>query len=231
MAYSFILLSAGKGTRFGKETPKQYLLFAGKPMIVHTLERIEKIDEVEEIIIVCGAEYVERIKTYASNYKLSKKIVFVEGGATRQQSVYNGLRAAACANVILHEAARPLVSTKDFLALIASTSENVSYTYGIPYTVLKKDQENRISGILERTKLVNIQLPQKFNKKDIMCAHEKAVQEGKSFTEDASMVYYYTDKPVACMNGKSYNVKMTEYADLLYGEMLLKEGLFKEEEI
>ena len=108
MKYSFILLSAGKGMRFGKSTPKQYLLFAGKPMIVHTLERIDKIKEIDEIIIVCCKEYEEKINTYLKDYRIEKSVVLVQGGESRQQSVYNGLSVAKNENIILHEAARPI---------------------------------------------------------------------------------------------------------------------------
>ena len=228
MKYSFILLSAGKGMRFGRNTPKQYLPFSGKPMLVHSLERIDKIFEIEEVVIVCNDEYIDCIKGYLSSYCISKKVVFAKGGDTRQGSVYNGLLKCSYDNIIIHEAARPLVSLQDYRKLINCDIENVSYTYSIPYTVLKKDLNENISGILKREELVNIQLPQKFNKKDLLFAHEKALQDGKVFTEDASMVYYYLNKEIYCLQGKSYNVKMTEYIDLLYGEMLIREGIFKE---
>lgn len=228
--YTLILLSAGRGTRFGKETPKQYLTLAGKPMIVHTLERVNNISEIEEIVIVCEKEFNCKIQAYLKDYRITKKVIFTEGGKTRQESVYKGLQVASSSNVIVHEAARPLVTRKSFMDLINYAAENVTYTYGIPYTVLKKDDQENISGILDRKELVNIQLPQKFNKADLLKAHEKAVQEQMLFTEDASMVYYYSQKPVACLLGKSYNIKMTEYIDLLYGEMLIKEDFIKEEE-
>ena len=118
MKYSLVLLSAGRGIRFGKDIPKQYLPFAGKPMIVHTLERIDKIDEIAEIIVVCNEEYIKTIQTYLSDYRITKPIVFCKGGATRQQSVYNGLVMSAFDNIIIHEAARPLVSENDFRKLI-----------------------------------------------------------------------------------------------------------------
>ena len=226
--YSLILLSAGRGTRFGKETPKQYLSLAGKPMIVHTLERVNAIKDIGEIVIVCEKEYIERIQSYINDYRITKKVIFVQGGLTRQESVYEGLKKASFDDVIVHEAARPLVTKKEFLALIDCKETNVSYVYEIPYTVLKKDNDACISGILERKELVNIQLPQKFEKKTLMDAHQLALKNGQTFTEDASMVYYAGEK-VFCLQGTPYNVKMTEYVDLLYGEMLIKEEFIKEE--
>ena len=60
--YTLLLLSAGKGKRMEKDMPKQYLLLAGKPMIVHTLERVDNIQEINEIIIVCEKEYTTAIR-------------------------------------------------------------------------------------------------------------------------------------------------------------------------
>ena len=225
--YSFILLSAGRGTRFGKDTPKQYLPFSGKPMIVHTLENIDKIDEINEAIVVCENEYIEKIKAYLYDYRIKKKVVFVEGGKKRQESVYNGVLSATNENIILHEAARPLVTVSDIRALIKCDKENVTYFYDIPYTVLKKDNVNNVSDILKRAELINIQLPQKFNKKKLLNAHKKALKENKDFTEDAGLLYWFGET-VFCLKGQAYNIKMTEYLDLKYGEMLLQENLIRE---
>ncbi len=226
--YSFILLSAGKGLRFGKSIPKQYLLLAGKPMIVHSLERADRIEDIKEIIIVCENDYISLINQYIKDYRICKKVVFVKGGKNRQESVYNALSVVSYNNIIIHEAARPLVTVSDFNKLIQCPYENVSYTYQIPYTVLKKNKDNNISGVLNRSELVNIQLPQKFTKDKLLKAHELAIKEEKIFTEDASMMYYYFNTSIFCLQGNPYNVKMTEYVDLLYGEMLLKEEIIKE---
>lgn len=228
MKYSFILLSAGKGMRFGNSVPKQYLTLAGKPMIVHILENIDKIEDVEEVLIVCHPDYEETIKKYVLEYMISKKIIYVYGGETRQESVYNGLLKATYENVILHEAARPLVSVEDFKKIIDCSHENVSYTYSIPYTVLKKSQNSYISDILNRSELVNIQLPQKFAKAELLCAHEHARREGKTFTEDAGLLHQYSQAFIYCLDGKSYNIKITEHSDLLFAETLYKEELLKE---
>lgn len=228
MAYSFVLLSAGKGVRFGREIPKQYLPFAGKPMIVHILEKIEKVDEISEVIVVCNNDYRPKILDYIKVYRLNKKIIFAEGGSNRQESVFNGLMLCSSEDVIIHEAARPLVTVNDFKKLIFNENKNVTYSYSIPYTVLRKDQTQNISGVLNREELINVQLPQKFDKNLLLDAHLKAKAEGKTFTEDASLLYYYTNEKIFCLEGKSYNVKMTEYIDLIYGELLLKENFVSE---
>ena len=84
-----------------------------------------------------------------------------------------------------------------------------------------------ISDVLNRKELVNIQLPQKFEKEKLIKAHELARSENKTFTEDASLLYYYLKERIHCLNGKVYNIKMTEYVDLFYGEALIKDGMFR----
>lgn len=225
--YSLILLSGGKGTRFKQSKPKQYLLFAGKPMIVHTLEKIEQINEIKEVVVVCESLYEEIICNYVSVYALSKKIIFASSGVTRQESVYNGLKKAAYDNVIIHEAARPLVQVNDYQNIINCPHDNVTFTYSIPYTVLKKNSENIVSEVLNRSELINIQLPQKFKKKELIIAHQNAIKLDKLFTEDASLLVSCSNTNVYCLEGQSYNIKMTEYVDLLYGEMIIREDMIK----
>ncbi len=224
MSYSIVILSAGKGTRFGSNIPKQYLLLAGKPILVHTLEEVEKVENISEVVVVCDSAYVSTIKDYIRNYNLQKNYIFVEGGDTRQASVYNGVRAASCDNIILHEAARPFVFSEDYEKLISFQHDFVSFTYPIPFTVLKKS-EDRIADILNREELVNIQLPQKFTKKVLLEAHEKAIADNRIFTEDAGMIKYYTDSEVYCLKGSSQNIKITEYIDLLFADVIYKEKM------
>ena len=203
-------------------------LLIGKEYLKSDLLYTRSIDEIKEIIVVCADEYVSLIQGYVKNYRLQKSIIFAPAGASRQESVYNGLKQTSCEHVIIHEAARPLVTKNDFQTIVNCQYENVSYTYSIPYTVLKKNEEGFISSVLNRNELVNIQLPQKFNKALLLDAHKKACAENKTFTEDASLLYAYTGEKIFCLTGKTYNVKMTEYVDLLYGEMLIQEGVVRD---
>lgn len=227
--YTLLLLAGGKGTRMKNEIPKQFLLLAGKPIIMHTLERIEKVKGIEEIVIVCEEQYIEKIEEYKKDYRLKKKILYASAGKTRQESVYNGLKLIKENNIIIHEAARPFVNKSEFEAIINCEEDNVTYTYPIPYTVLKM-QDEFINGVLNREELVNIQLPQKFETKTLIEAHEKAIEEGKLFTEDASLVYNYTNKKIKTLKGSQYNLKITEPLDLILGEIIYKENLVRKEE-
>lgn len=219
--YSVILLSGGRGKRMLKDVPKQYLLLAGKPIIMHSLEKIDHLVQVDEIIIVCEKEYIPSIQLMLKQYNIETIVNFAEAGPMRQDSVYNGLCCVNNQNVIIHEAARPFVTENDYLKLIDAKSPNAILGYPIPYTVIKGG--DFVTGILDRSELVNVQLPQKFDLNIIRDAHEKAKAEGKIFTEDASMVFAYNDTPVEIVTGSAFNLKITDPVDLLIGEIIYRE--------
>lgn len=220
--YSAILLAGGAGTRMRQNVPKQFLPLGGRPMLLHTLERFEKIDEIAEVVIVCLSQYKELLQTQINSYVLKKKCIIVDGGATRQESTYLGLLAASQPKVIIHEAARPFVTVPEFLSLIREPQDAATYGIDIPFTVsIRTDDE--VTGLLDRKTLVNIQLPQKFGRDALLAAHEQAKKEGLIFTEDASLFFHYTKNPVKILPGTSINMKITENVDLLTGEMIYKE--------
>lgn len=220
MKYSAIILSGGRGSRMRESVPKQYLLLGGKPMIIHSIERLDRIESIDEIIIVCEDNYVEHLHDMMKEYSIEKPVKFVEGGATRQESVYNGLKEAKNDNIILHEAARPFVQQRDFEALIANPSVNVTFGYDIPFTVLRGS--SNVIGILDRSELINVQLPQKFNKHVLLSAHESAIINNVIYTEDASLLFDNSSETIAIQKGSNLNIKITEPLDLELGEIIYK---------
>ena len=206
--------------------PKQYMLLAGKPVILHTLEKIEKIDSINEVVVVCAEEYIPQIEEMLRKYHLKKKVLFALSGLTRQDSVFSGLKKVGNKNVIIHEAARPFVKVEEFEELINYQSENVIIGSPINYTVLRGDAF--VTGLLNRSELVNVQLPQKFNTKELIEAHEKAKLDNKVFTEDASLLYYYkNDIEISIIRGKDYNIKLTTPMDMILGEQIYNEFFTK----
>jgi 2-C-methyl-D-erythritol 4-phosphate cytidylyltransferase len=218
---SFILLAGGNGSRMNQPVPKQYLLLAGKPVIMHTLERIDDIKDISEVIIVCNEKYHDLLNNYISSYMLRKKIVYADAGSTRQQSVFNGLKKVTSNLVIIHEAARPFVRKSDFELLINDEEENITYGIDIPFTVLKAN--NYINGTLKRDELINVQLPQKFHVSSLLMGHMKAIEDNLLFTEDASLLFHYGLGQIKVIKGNSYNLKLTEPMDLILGEIIYKE--------
>ena len=227
--FSLVLLSGGTGTRMKEHVPKQYLFLAGKPVIVHILEYINKVNEIEEVIICANPIFFDLINDYLKNYNLKvDKFKIVKSGETRQETVYNGVLKAENENIILHEAARPFVQETTFVNLIREAEETATYGVAIPFTVLKGC--DTITGILNRDELINIQLPQKFKRNDLMKAFTKAFTESKKFTEEASMIkYYFADKFIKVLEGSQYNLKITYPLDLKFGEIILNNLLNRED--
>lgn len=220
--YSAIILAGGAGSRMHRSVPKQFLALAGKPMILHTLERLERIDEINEIIVACHPQYKQLLEMHIAAYMLKKPYKIIDGGSTRQDSAYLGVQAAANEDVIIHEAARPFVTTCEFIALMEDEAENATYGLDIPFTVSVRT-DNMITGLLERDKLVNIQLPQKFKRTPLLEAYEQAERDGLVFTEDTSLLYYYRKAPVKVLEGTPNNVKVTNSVDLAAGETIYRE--------
>lgn len=219
--YSAVILSGGRGNRMAKQVPKQYLLLAGKPMIMHTIERLDCIAEIDEIVIVCEEEFIPGLNLMLRQYGITKDVRYAPAGRTRQESVYNGIKDISNKFVIVHEAARPFVLKKDFLKLVNDLEENVTFGYPIPFTVLKGS--DCIEELLNRSELFNVQLPQKFNTEDLKNAHIKAREENRAYTEDAGMLFDICHKRVKILHGNSYNIKITEPIDLCLGEVIYKE--------
>lgn len=220
--YTFILLSGGIGSRMQNSIPKQYMLLAGKPMLMHVLEKVDLLKSVEKIIIVCADDYQNPIRLMLDQYGIRKPVDFAPAGKTRQASVLSGLNKVQSTNVVIHEAARPFVKLEDYQELIDEKQENVIVGSSIPFTVVKG--HDGIEGILDRSSLVNVQLPQKFNTELLRAAHVKAMNEGLSFTEDSSLLFHYNPEiGIKIIKGKEYNIKITTYIDMLTGEIIYDE--------
>lgn len=225
---SFLLLAGGKGTRIEQRIPKQYLTIAGKPLILHVLDKLAKMNGVDQLIICCELQYNELIEKMIANHFPNLPYEIVEGGSTRQQSVWNGLKACTGDVVVIHEAARPFVKKEEFERLIEDNHANVIYGLDIPFTVLKG--RTKIEGILNRDELINIQLPQKFNTQMLKAAHEQAQLEQQEFTEDASLFFtYYPHENITVLKGLEHNIKITYPVDFQIGETIYKEYILGQE--
>ncbi len=217
--YTLILLSGGTGSRMQNAVPKQYLLLAGKPVIMHILDRVDRLEMVSEVIVVCTKEYESAIELMLKQYCVQKPVRFAPAGRTRQESVLSGLSMVQTDDVIVHEAARPFVKVEDFRRLIDCESRNAIFGAPIPFTVVKGHKN--IEGLLERSELINVQLPQKFETALLQDVHNRAVNDGKEFTEDASMVYYYhPEESIEICLGMDYDIKLTTRTDMLLGEKI-----------
>ncbi len=224
MTFGLVVLAGGIGRRIGRPFPKQFLLLGGKPLLVHVLEKARAIAELDRIVITCPEAHLEETRELLSNHGFDRRFECIVGGASRQESVYKGLQALPDVDsVVIHEAVRPLVTTEEFRSLITSPDENVMYGIPISFTVLRG--HDYVEGLLDRNELVNVQLPQKFDRAKLLAAHEAARADGSSFTEDASLFVAKTTERVRILPGSERNVKITVPADIVMAEALYADFL------
>jgi 4-diphosphocytidyl-2-methyl-D-erithritol synthase len=219
MKIGMIVLAGGIGKRSGRPFPKQFLLLGGKPLIVHVLEKARTIGDIDHVIITCPEKHLDDTRRLIANHGFDARFSCIIGGGSRQESVYLGLQALDdCESVIIHEAVRPLVTVAEFRDLIAAEDPNAMFGIPIPFTVLKG--HDYVEGLLERDELVNVQLPQKFDRAKLAAAHEAARRDATSFTEDASLFYRYAGEPVRILPGSERNIKITVPTDIVTAEAI-----------
>jgi 2-C-methyl-D-erythritol 4-phosphate cytidylyltransferase len=220
MKIGMIVLAGGVGKRIGRPFPKQFLLLGGKPLIVHVLEKARLIPAIERIVVTCPESHLEETRKLIANHGFdARRFTCILGGGSRQESVYRGLEALDDSDtVIVHEAVRPLVTADEFRELIAAEDQNAMFGIPIPFTVLKG--HDYVEDLLERDELVNVQLPQKFDRAKLMAAHEAARGDGATFTEDASLFHRYAGERVRILPGSERNIKITVPTDIVTAEAI-----------
>jgi 2-C-methyl-D-erythritol 4-phosphate cytidylyltransferase len=220
-----VILSAGSGVRFNSTVPKQFLLLNGKPVIHYSLERFQKSDSVDSILVVSSPDNMDKTKELCSGF--SKVMDVIAGGKRRQDSVWNGLEwinknAKGCRLVLIHDAARPLFSSALMNELIAAAGEHGAAIPVIPTNdTIKEKEVDVIKRTLERDSLVRVQTPQVFDLGKIHAAYSKFPKE-QTATDDAFVAEFFGIK-VYTVAGEAGNIKITDPVDLKIAELLLKE--------
>jgi 2-C-methyl-D-erythritol 4-phosphate cytidylyltransferase/2-C-methyl-D-erythritol 2,4-cyclodiphosphate synthase len=204
-----LVVAAGSGTRAGGEMPKQYRRIAGRALLVHAVDRLchPRIDEIR-VVIGEGQEalYAEAIGARA----LSDPII---GGATRRESVRNGLEAIAgdgVARVLIHDAARPFLSTDVIDRLLDALEENPGAVPILPVVDTLARADGALGGTVARDGLVRVQTPQAFRFDAIRRAH--AGWSGDEATDDAQ-VARAAGLSVVTVEGDPALEKLTHPAD------------------
>ncbi|MGX5654276.1 IspD/TarI family cytidylyltransferase [Geodermatophilus nigrescens] len=212
--YSLVLLNGGSGTRMGAPQPKQFLKVNGIPILVYSLVAADAVPEIDQLVVNYPDGWRDDVEKIVHDYAIRTPVDYVEAGRTRQESVARALDLVVNEDVVLHEAARPLVRSSDFRRLLAAPGRNVSFMVPIPFTVAPVDPAtSRVTGYLERDRLRNVQLPQKFALADLRKGHEYAATQDRLYTEDATLVAE-AGLPVHFVDGADSNIKVTTPTDI-----------------
>lgn len=227
MAYlSAIIASGGKSTRMNGIN-KQLLELDGVPVVIRTIQICASNTSVSEIIVVCASQMIEELQMLIKKFKISKKIIIVEGGATRQQSVFNGVNHCDIQSeyFMIHDGARPFISNGMIENALQLAYQKKAVIVAVPSkdTVKICDEQNKIIATPNRTDTYLAQTPQIFCAKLYKKAMQQAVQNRKDFTDDAQLIESFGES-VFIAQGCYTNIKITTIDDIAFAQSILKKG-------
>jgi 2-C-methyl-D-erythritol 4-phosphate cytidylyltransferase / 2-C-methyl-D-erythritol 2,4-cyclodiphosphate synthase len=217
-----LIVAAGSGTRLGGEVPKQYLPLAGRAVLRHSVETFQRHPAIAGVRVVISAEHRALYDSAVTGLSI---LAPVAGGTSRQDSVRNGLESLADLRpdrVLIHDAARPFLTSEIVDRTLAALNDAPGAVVAVPVTdTLKRGQDGRVAGTVDRSALWRAQTPQAFRYADILAAHRQA--KGAAMTDDAA-VAEAAGLPVKLVMGADDNFKITTADDLRRAERLVGGG-------
>lgn len=210
-----IIPAGGTSSRFGN-TNKLLEKINSKEVIRYTIDAFEA-SHVNEIIICANVSIIDELKKIFASYE---KVKIIEGGQTRQASVFNGLKASVCNYVLIHDGARPMITTDLINSAINMVKDKKALTVATKtIDTMKEVVDGKIIRTIDRSKLYNTQTPQVFEYDLIMNAHQKFI--GQNFTDDAGMLEEL-GYDVYILNGSYKNIKITTQNDIDIAKVYLQ---------
>jgi len=217
-----VIVAGGSGSRMKSKVSKQYLLLAGKPILMHTLSVFYNYDATIDIILVLPAHDQAYWQSLVRQYHFDIPHTLVQGGATRFQSVKNGLSQIKADGIVaIHDGVRPLLAphTLEQLFTTAQQQGNATACVAMKESLRHVDPQTTVSRAVNRTAYKVIQTPQVFRVPLIQQAFQ--AEETDLFTDDAS-VFEYAGHKIVLVNGEYSNIKITTPEDLRIAEALLR---------
>lgn len=228
-----VLLAGGSGRRMGGPEPKQFIKIHDRSILEHSIRAFHQHPQVDEIVIVAHADYIDRIQEIAAPYPKVKHIV--PGGKERYdsslaaiaiyQSKENGKGKNKELNLLIHDAVRPLVSQRIITDCITALQTYKAVDVAIPCTdtIVEVNAEGHICHITPRAMLRNVQTPQCFRLGTIAEAYERGLSDPNFITtDDCGVVHrYLPEEPIFVVSGETTNIKVTYPEDLILAEKIL----------
>ena len=216
-----IIVAGGKGERMGASTPKQFLELAGKPILMHTLEKFKQTIPTIEIILALPENQIDFWEGLFNKYEMPKvSHQIVTGGKTRFHSVQNALQLIKEKSIVaIHDGVRPLVSA-DCIQTCFDEAEKRGNAIPVIDVVdsLRKVHKEENEAV-PRSCYKIVQTPQCFDSKLILKAYEQEFDN--SFTDDASVVEKLGER-INLVEGNRENIKITTTEDLIIAEAFIK---------
>jgi 2-C-methyl-D-erythritol 4-phosphate cytidylyltransferase len=225
LTWGAIVVAAGRGTRFGR--PKQLVPIGGKPMLAWSASLFAGMPEVREIVVTTEREWIDEVRQALADAAVSCRVI--PGGATRQASVYEGLRELGerVDAVFVHDGARPFITQELVRAGMARVAPGSASLLAVPVVDTIK-VVNPQSAIVEstppRAQLWAAQTPQFAMRADLAAAHAAGIRDGIDATDDA-MLLELAGIRVHAVPGSAENFKITLPEDLERAQTLARERL------
>ena len=220
-----IFPAAGRGSRMKANRNKILLELSGETILVQTLKKFAEIDRISNLIIAVAKDEIPLITLLLESKNFSKPIQIVEGGSERQFSIYNAIQKIPSESeiVLIHDAARPLVSTETIEKVIDSAIEFGGSIAAVPEknTIKIATSDQFVDKTLPRNLLWEIQTPQAFRREIIEKAYESAISDKFLGTDDSSLVERI-GYPVKIVESESSNIKITTPDDLLFAKEFIR---------
>jgi 2-C-methyl-D-erythritol 4-phosphate cytidylyltransferase len=215
-----VIVAGGSGKRMGTETPKQFLELAGRPVLMHTIERFKSFSDTIEIITVLPENQLRFWLEIQKKHSFSILHTLVKGGCNRFLSVRNGLEFVKSPGLVaIHDGVRPFVSIDTIKRCFESAEKYGNAIPAISPTESLRILNDKGSFPVSRFNVKQIQTPQVFDAELIKRAYTK--EYSQDFTDDAT-VLEKTGEKINLIEGNRENIKITNPEDLVISSALLQ---------
>ena len=216
-----LIIAGGSGKRMGQDIPKQFLTINEKPVIIYTLEAFQSHADIDEIAVVCIANWENVLKAYAKQFNITKLHHVIVGGDCGQSSIRNGVFALEKQYsqddiVLIHDAIRPLVSHEIISDCISKVQEYGNAISAVPCAEAMLETSDGIlsTSSYPRNKLKRTQTPQGFRLGKICDLHRRALEMGITNSIASCTLMVQLGNKVYFSAGSEKNIKLTTTDDI-----------------
>ena len=225
-----VIFAGGTGKRMNSRAkPKQFLEMHGKPVLIYTLQHFENHPEIDSIVLVCLESWIDYAKKIIKEFHITKVTDVVPGGATGQESIFNGVERAYQNSsngkdiVLIHDGVRPLIdhdTITDCLQSVRKYGTAITTTPAIE-TIFVDGEGDKVGKIFNRSQCAMARAPQCFYLTDLYKTHLQAKKDKKMDFIDSAMLMQYYGAELHTVAGPVANIKITTPTDFYLFRALL----------
>lgn len=221
-----ILLAGGSGQRFGADRPKQFVRIGERTVLEHSLAAFEQSPHIDAILIVSHPQHLDEVRELLPSSQHPKLLTIVAGGAERQDSTLNALRALTQITdspleqirILIHDAVRPAVSQSiiERVCTALHTHQAANLVVPVTDTLLEVNDNGTTAAMPSRARFRRVQTPQGFHAATLQHAYDVALTDHNfQATDDCGVVFrYLPEVEIALVEGEQRNIKLTYPEDL-----------------